>query len=212
MKKFEKIFGIITIIALVMKLFLIPGAGILLTLSLSVLSCFYFLFGFAFFNGIKLKQIFQSSSYKGISALRIIGSIGLGIGLSEICMGILFKIQHWPGAHLQLHCGLLIILIILIVALFQYFKSENKFYPFIFKRIAIIGGFGFIMFLLTDLDIVKIMYRNHPSYIKTYEEYRKDPQNEELIEKLDIEYYKTTMSPEEFEYYMKYRNEHLNAE
>ena len=202
MVKFEKILGLIVIVALTLKFFLIPGGGILLTFSLMSLACIFYLFGFAFFNQIELSRIFQKNSYQGISGLRIWGAIGTGIGLSQICIGILFTLQHWPGANITLITGLIVTLIVFVIALIRFFKSKNNYYKFIFKRIVIIGGFGLLLILLPELTIVKIQFRNHPNYIKTYEEYLKDPQNDELQEKLGVEYLKTTMSEEEYEYYI----------
>lgn len=192
MKRFEKVSAIIFAIAVVMKLALVPGGGILATLSLLTLACIYYPFGFALFNKIKLKDIFSKESYKGISTLRIIGSIGAGIGLATVCVGILFKIQHWPGMITLLLTGLLIALVIAIVALIRLLKSKSDFYKSIVSRIAIIGGFGLLLFFTSDLTIVKIQFRNHPDYVKAYEKYLDNPQSEEAKKQLEIEYDRAT--------------------
>ncbi|HRZ42067.1 MAG TPA: hypothetical protein P5228_05120 [Bacteroidales bacterium] len=204
MKKLEKILGLVIIIALLLKLVLIPGGSILTVISLTILACIYYPLGFAFFNGIRLRAIFKKDSYKGVSALRIIGAIGLGMGLAAICIGILFKLQHWPGGDTNLIAGLVTTLIILIIALIKYLKSKSDYYKLIFSRIAIIGGFGLILAILPESTITKIQFRNHPDYIKAYEDYLKNPQNEELRKKEDVEYHRATMSDEEFDMYMKY--------
>ena len=205
MKKFEKIIGLVIIISLIMKLTLIPGGSILAAISLTTLACIYYPLGFAFFNDIRLSKIFKKDSYKGLTALRIIGAIGIGMGLAAICMGILFKIQHWPGADTNLISGLVTTVIILIIALIRFIKSKDNFYKRIFKRIAIIGGFGLILMFVSDLTITKIQFRNHPDYIKAYEEYIINPQDQELRKKMDIEYYRATMPKDDFEMYMKYK-------
>ena len=205
MRKLEKILGLVIIIAFVMKLALIPGGSILTVISLTILACIYYPLGFAFFNGIRLRQIFKKDSYKGITVLRIIEAIGVGIGLSVICIGILFKLQLWPGANTNLLTGLITTLIILIIALIRYLKSKSDYYTLIFKRIAIIGGVGLIFTFLPDLTITKIQFRNHPDYIKAYEDYLKNPQNEGLRKNMDVEYHKATMTDEEFNMYMKYQ-------
>ena len=146
MKRFEIIFGIVFLIAVIFKIADWPGGSILGTISLTLLACFYFLFGFAFFNKIRLKNIFSKDSYKEISVLRIIGSIGFGWGLSTVCMGILFKMMHWPGGNIQLGVGLTQIFVITIIALIKFFQSKNDFYKNVLLRIAIIGGFGLIFF------------------------------------------------------------------
>ena len=94
MKKSEKIFGILFAIAIIFKLALYPGGRIISTVSMTLLACIYFYFGFAFFNNIKLKNVFNRKSYEGISVLRILGSIGTGMVLSTVCLGTLFKLSH----------------------------------------------------------------------------------------------------------------------
>ena len=83
-------------------------------------------------------------------------------------------------------------------------KIPINFYTGIIKRLIIIGGFGLIMILLSDLTIIKFQFRNHPDYIKAYELYMTNPQDESLIKNLDLEYHRATMSKEDFEMYLKY--------
>jgi len=146
MKRFEKIFGIVFLIALVFKLLTWPGGGILATISLTPLMFFYNFFAFAFFNNIRLKNIFTGKSYQGISVLRIIGSIVSGWGLAALCVGILFKIMHWPGANSMLLSGFITIIVVLAIVLIKFFRSKNDFYKMVLLRIAIIGGFGLLLF------------------------------------------------------------------
>ena len=160
-------------------------------LTLGTLAFLYYPFGFALFNRIGFRQIFKKKSYEGLSALRIFGSIGAGMAFSAICMGILFKIQRWAGANLMLIDGLVPTFIILIIALIKYFKTKGKFYIEILKRTAIIGALGLLFFYTSTLTIVKIRFRNHPDYIKAYEMYLNNPEDEELKQKLDNEYLKT---------------------
>ena len=202
MNRFERLFGILFVVALVFKFFHWPGGGILATVSLTSLACLYYLFGFAIFNNIELNDIFNRKSYEGISALRIIGSIGVGWGLSTICMGILFKIQHWPGANIMLLSGFITIIVVFIIALVKFFLSKSDFYKTVLLRIAIIGGFGLIFFFTTDLGltVAKIQYRNHPDYIKAYELYLENLESQKAYHNWKIEHIRaTSKSHEEFE-------------
>ena len=197
MKRFEIIMLILFGVALILKLASIPGGSILSTLSLCSLACFYFYLGLAFFNNIKLKNIFKGSSYKDISALRIIVSIGVGCGFSALCCGILFKIQHWPGGMIMLSVGLIEVLIMVIIALIDYFKSNGNLNKTILLRIAVIGGIGILFWFTSDFTIIKIQYRNYPAYIKAYERLMDDPSSFEAREQLEIEYNKIIMPREE---------------
>ena len=143
MRKLELITGIILIIALTMHFFLIPWISILFLFSSMILICLYYPLGFAFFNRIPIKHIFKKDSYRDISALRIIGSIGAGLGLSATCAGVLFKLLHYPGAELILLVGIVVNSITLLLAMIRYSKSKDTFYTKIFKRIIVVGGFGF---------------------------------------------------------------------
>jgi hypothetical protein len=146
MKKFEKVLGIIVVIALVLKLASIPGASVLLTFSLSILSCFYYLFSFAFFNNIKLKNIFNRKSYEGI-LVQVLGSIGIGVVLAHICIGILFHVHHWQGATMLLYAGLITAFIVAVVFLITYPRSKSNFTKAVILRTAIIGGLGLLILL-----------------------------------------------------------------
>ena len=158
MKKLEKILGIVILISLIMKFSFIMGGDILAILSISLLTLIYYPFGFAFFNQIRLRRVFKKDSYKGISGLRIIGAIGVGMGLSPICLGILFKLQHWPGSNINIASGLVTTLIVLIIALIKFSKSKDNYYKRIFKRIAIIGGLGLLLTVLPELTLEKIQF------------------------------------------------------
>ena len=143
---FEKILGVVSVIAIIMKLGSIPGAGLLLIISWTLLSFFYYLFSFAFLNNIKLSNIFVPKSYQGLSALRIIGSIGTGWVLSTICTGIFFKTMHYSGGMILLFVGVILIFVVAITSLIKFFLSKSDFYKTILLRAAIFGGFGLLFF------------------------------------------------------------------
>jgi len=149
MKRFEIILGIVFLIAVIFKIADWPGGSILATISLTLLTGFYFYFGFAFFNNIRLKNILNGNSYQGISVLRIIGSIGAGWGLAILCLGILFNVQHYPGEKIMLSVGLIAVFVVAIIALIKLFRSKSDFYKMIVLRIGYIGGIGIYFFLMS---------------------------------------------------------------
>lgn len=207
MKKLEKIFGILFVVGVLMKLFLFPGAELILIMSLLLLSLLYYPLGFLFFNEIPLKKVFKKEAYRGLNAWRIIGSIGVGIGLSTIIIGILFKLQYWPNADDNLQTGLIFIGVIIMIAVIRFIKNRDVFYKRIFFRIAIIGGFGLILFFVSNSSLHKFQYRNYPAYIKAYENYLQDPENEELQKKQKIELNRIIMTEEEFQHYMEQQSQ-----
>ena len=142
MKRFEKICGILSIIAIIMKFALIPGADILMTISLITLSWFYFYPCLLFVASNKL--------YKKILVRYIVGSAGIAWGLSMLCCGILFIIQHFPGATMILLTGLVITIINLII----YFRSKSDFRKIILIRASVIGGFALFLFFASFFKIL----------------------------------------------------------
>jgi hypothetical protein len=203
MRNIEKILGLAFLAGLIMKFTFIPGAGMVITISILLIETIYYFLGFALFNEIPLRAIFKKDSYKGKSSRRIIGAIGAGIGISMICNGILFKLQDWPFALSSLGWGLVLTSIILVIAIVKFFKARSNYYILIFKRIAVIGIIGLILYFTPALTIVKFQFRNHPDYIKVYEQYANNPKDEMLRQKLGIEYRRATMTQRDFENYMK---------
>ncbi len=88
MKLTEKIFATLSLIGLTLNLLNIPGGTLLMIFSISMLSIIYMYFGFAFFNGIRLRHIFKKEAYKGVGVWRILGSIGTGITLSILLINV----------------------------------------------------------------------------------------------------------------------------
>lgn len=209
MKKFEKIIGFVLLTGLIFKFLFIPGGSFFFAFSSLIMATFYFYLGFAFYNQIPFKRIFNKAAYSEINTAKIILSIGFGIGLSNICIGILYKIQHWTGARFLLITGITIIMIVLLIGLIRIDKTKGLFLTGIIKRSIIIGGFGVLLLLISDHSIIKIQYRNHPLYIKAYEDFKSNPNNtgykDNLIKERDRIYL-----PEEV-FKQKYNEEEENT-
>ena len=160
MKKFEKIIAIIAVIALVMKYLQIPGGALLMMLSFGVLAVFYYIFGSALFNDIELrfKELFDRKVFDEIinfknksDALTTFIEKLTRWGLSAALLGILFKLQHFPGANILLLIGISTLIIVTIVSMVKYRETRSEVYLRMFIRTAIIGGLGLILFILSFL-------------------------------------------------------------
>jgi hypothetical protein len=113
--------------------------GILIIISLLLLGILYYFLGFALFNNIPLMGIFKRSSYSGLSINRIMGAIAAGLVISDVCIGILFRIEHWPMSNYMLIVGTIASILVLIVAVIKYLRLKDKFYlPIILRLVAII--------------------------------------------------------------------------
>jgi hypothetical protein len=188
MKQTEKILALIFVMALALKFMNVPGTSILLTYSLTFLAIIYFYFGFALLNGIRLRKIFKKDSYQGVSVLRIIGAIGLGMIFSLLVLAILFKIQHWLGSSLYFKVGLTFLLIAIIIALFKFLKSKQAFYKNALIRSLIIISISIFFFVIPGYWISAIQFRNYPELVKATKALDKDPTNAALLKNYRTEY------------------------
>jgi hypothetical protein len=125
MNKLEKTLVIVTLVALILKYLAVPGMSLFVVIGLLGLAVLYFYFGFALFNSIGFKGIFKKDSYIEISKYKIFAAIIVGVALSMICIGLLFKVQHWFGFTMYLYAGLALSFVMLIIAVFKY-NSFNK--------------------------------------------------------------------------------------
>ena len=197
MKLTEKILAVLAIVAILLKCFFIPGGGPLFVLTVTALSCLYFACGFALFNGIRLRNMFKPSSYSGISTMKIIGGVLMGITLSTVCIGLVFKIQMWPGANPMLIVSIPPTIIILIIVFIKYILTKSKFYLHALIRCTIFSILAIALAFVNELTLVKMKFRDHPNYIKAFEEYQQNPSSEELYQKLQDERMKTFMHTNE---------------
>lgn len=182
MRKFERIAGGIAILGILLKILHIPGGSILFLLTLTSLSIFYFLLSFALFNNIELKTM----STENTSTKRLVGAIGLGIAISATIIGGIFKLQLWPNPNMQLRLGLVPMGVILVVAIIFYFRNKaDDYYKRIFKRIAIYGGLGLILYFTPSTILVDVYYRNNPEHAELLKKVLANPDSLELQQQLD---------------------------
>lgn len=184
MKKLEIILSVSAILAIILKFMVIPGSGFVTVLIFMTLAILYY-FGFALFNNIRFREIFKTSSYRSTNSKRIIGAIALGFSLSMVTIGMLFKLQLWTGAASQLTIGIIFLTAIFLIALFRYLKSKDEFYVPLFKRMAVVGGFGLFMLFTPDSILIDIYYRDHPELAELKKQSMADPGNEEVRYQLD---------------------------
>lgn len=190
MKKTEVVLLIILSIGLLFKFFHYPGGNILMILSLMILSIIYCYFSFAFFNNILLKKVLKKESYVGISALRIIGAIIVGVSISTTLVGILFKMMSWPGADVQLLVGAFSLTPILIIVLFKVARTKYNYYYAILKRLIPTLVAAYFLLMIPVDTWLNWKYPNNPEYVEAVLNLNKDPNNPELQQKHQDEWNK----------------------
>jgi hypothetical protein len=105
------IFSFIVIIGIVFKFLHLPGASFMLVFGLLGASCLYLLNGF------------NTNNLKGLS--KVIHVV-MYYSLSIFIIGFLFMIMHWPGSSIMVAIGLISFILVYILYLYNYFKSEKK--------------------------------------------------------------------------------------
>jgi hypothetical protein len=187
MKKLEIIFICLAALGLTFKVLHFPGSGVLTVLSLSLISSLYFYVGFALFNNIGFRKLFKKESYQNISSNRVVGGVATGMALSIAALGIQFKLQSWPGARVMLIFGFSSSVVITLVSLLKKSKSTDNYYPNILKRVVAFGAISIILFSIPKPTWLAWKYPNNPEYIKAVLDADKDPSNQELWDKVDLE-------------------------
>lgn len=187
MKITERILLVILILALAMKFAYLPGADILLILSIGILSIVYSSVGFALFNGIGLRDLFSGGAFKNTNAKKIIGAIATGFALSITTLGILFKIQSYPGANVMLYTGLVLLGIILIIVLLKMIKNRSRYYTRILIKVLAFGLFALLLLFTPSKTRLTLNFPNHPEYVQALIDLEKDPGNDALIFKVEEE-------------------------
>jgi hypothetical protein len=197
MKVAEIILGVLCLLAVLLKIFLVTGlhASILLALAMMLLSLYYLIFTLPLCTGITLKNIFKKESYEPIGERRsmiVFSSFLSGLSLAITLIGLLFIFQFWPMAFYVLSSGLKIMGVALILSAIRYIRTKSVFYVSVFKRMLVVGivGLFFLLMPSPSLAWAKILYRNYPEYIEAMEAFMKDPENRQLQENVDNEYEK----------------------
>ena len=187
MKKLEKIVSALSIIAIFLDFFLVPGGLTLTVLTFLTLSLLYFSFGFALFNDIRFRKLFKGDALSEISTQRILGAIAAGLALSMTSIGLVFKFLYWPGATITLYTGMFGLLIVSIMGILKYTRTKSPYYTNIFKRIAFFGGLGLVLISIPSSTLFNFKYRNHQAYVTAMQKAKADPDNDSLWNKVDEE-------------------------
>jgi len=161
MKKAELIIGQIAIFAIILNLLDLPGSGVLMFLSISVLVVMYLFFSLNIFREISLRKIFKKETYAHLSVGEIIETILFGIALSVTLAGNLEVLLERKEGKPVLTVGLSILFLCLIYLFILNRKEKWNELQKMFSRAAIGGGLG-ILLLLSPL--MQIIHRDVPVY------------------------------------------------
>lgn len=205
MKRFELILGIPLVIKIALSVLFLPmgGAlGILLSMVTTfaplILAFIYLIFGAAFFNNLKLAKLFDKRSFQGIGKNRIWGGIFAGISLFLPIYYVTFKVQAYPTSQIIFYLGIIPCSIILFISIYKYFKTKSKYYTRIITRIVAVCTIAIVFFNISESEIRKFKFRNYPEYIKAYEKWEAQPENDSLFHETKRVFDSLFLSPEDY--------------
>ena len=125
MKKIEIGLVVFALLSVTLEIFNVVGSSFLSMISFLVLSCLYYGFSFALFNGIGFRGMLKAHSYKGVSLMQILMSIAAGLGLANLLVGILFKMLDLEAAGELLVAGVITISFALVVTIWKFVKERS---------------------------------------------------------------------------------------
>lgn len=174
--KAEKGITIAFIVGLVFKYLHWPGGSQILIISLSILAIIY-CFGAIYF--------FSDKTIKNQNLLLTIFS---GFFLAFIPIGVLFKLQYWPGADFSLLLGIFLAIIIFSITYFLKSKSKDEletYYKNMTIRITTLITLAALLYLTPTATLVKLQYWNDPELARLKTLKYTNPGNEDYIRQHD---------------------------
>ncbi len=176
----------ITLIGILFKFNHWPGASMFFILGISLLNIFYYPFGLAYLQGISLKSILNKAAYQNTTVFISLLAVFGGMSLAMLLIGIQFKLQFWPGAHVMLMAGIVFTSIILSIAVFMLKGANQQKLKRLYVRGGILLAVAIALRLTPTPAMVDIMYSNRPCYRDTLKEVMAHPENEQAQEKLQL--------------------------
>lgn len=203
MKKIELFVAANIVLAIILKLQIVPGANTFTYVSLIVLAILYFPFGIAQLHGVPFKEALKRSSYKNIPLQQRLIALIAGFGLSCAVIGSMLKLQLIDDGNIVIMNGLGILLPVLVIGEIGWRRTKSVFFKRVIVRSSLIFAFGALFTIAPTSTINGIIFRNHPEYVKAYEMAKAEPGNTELEKKKELEYNRAVMKKEDFDKYLQ---------
>jgi hypothetical protein len=202
MRILEIVLLCLVVVALIMFFTLMPGGASVLMIVLSLLSLIYFGFGFILFSKVGFRAALKQGLKNTPTATIVIGVV-TGVVLSQLAIGILFKLLLMPGANEMLMVGNVGSAVMLVVNVFYWLRYRSASSKLCISRLVMFLIPAVFLFTTSQLTLVKWQYKDHPGYVEAFRQFSEDPSNEEKWQALDLEQNRIHMTAEEFELYKK---------
>ncbi len=171
MRNIEKVLVTAAVFSIILQLLHVPTGDLLLITFMTALSLLYLIGGYALFktqeNGHQQNDPLLSLLFGGAGSL--------------LFMGILFKLMIWKHASSILALGFALMSLLFVYALFMFRRRKmSKYYlPMIWRgaALALTGG---ILLIVSTSVLIKLYYRNDPSYAEKFIKHLDNPDDEVL--------------------------------
>ncbi len=140
------------VLGALLRVFHAPFAGVLLVLGFSVVATLYFPLGWLLFG--------RPSHKDQLVPLSVI----TGLVLSLLCIGMLFKLQLWPGADTELLLGLLGSVVVMGAILTLHFRDRGReqYFKGLRHRLLLVGLPALLLHLTPTERYIRALYATDP--------------------------------------------------
>lgn len=185
MKKAEQFLIAVVILGLLTDFMLVPGGKWVLIIGIALLANIYL---FDFGSIIENLSLSDYNKKTRLPKKFELNKMLPGYAIVSLLMGMLFNFKTWPGGNTILLIGFAIALF----AIYILSKEQNKqLANSAIKRIIIYSIFGIVFYLLPEYFWLEKTYQNYPAYVQARKDFDKDPENETLRTKMEVEFEKT---------------------
>lgn len=167
MKVLEKIFIVMAVIGLFLRVMMWDWGELFLTVSLPSLAVLYLLMSWTVFkhreHGHHLFLSFLS-----------------GASFSVVCFGILCKLMVWKLGNLLLIAGLSMMVLFKVIGMIlerTRVSTMGKYFKMLFLRYYIKSSIALLMLFMPYKTIVSIYHRDDPDYVNLYIRWFDEPNN-----------------------------------
>ncbi|HVD96990.1 MAG TPA: hypothetical protein VNB90_02220 [Cytophagaceae bacterium] len=167
MKLLEKIFIILAVIGLFLRVMMWSWGELFLTVSLPSLAVIYLLMSWAVFRH------HEHGHHVFLSFLS-------GVSFCIIFIGILFKLMIWRGGNVILVTGLSAMVLFKLLGMILERRNAvvmGKYFKTLFLRYYIKFSVAFIILFVPYEKIVAIYHRDDPEYVRLYVRWFHEPDN-----------------------------------
>lgn len=175
----EKTLVMLAALGLVTKELFMPDGSVLFILGMTVLGSLYLFFGWMVLRERESKTMKLSLAAPA------------GIVLAIACMGIMFKLQLWPGGDNCLLFALVTLITISAAAIHLRNKAKaedpllSKFYRNVLQRSIPFLVLAASLLFVSENTLIKFHYRNDPEFARLYILVRENPGNEQYQKALE---------------------------